>query len=268
MKLTFTTKYKKDTSALISVDEFKAKYLFGLDLQRYGKPMPDEVFENQIQVAQERLEEYLQIKFLKQVYTENKSFFSDDWKSWGFIPTQFPVSCPIEVAGYLGTVRQVIYPKEWLIAKKTSDGQYLQRQLFLVPNSNSTINQIAVYTGILPQLGYLGIPTIPNYWDISYVTGWDRDKIPSTILQAIAKIAAIDILAIASDAMLYSPGISSTSISLDGLSQSLSSTANSTSGIFGARTKQYLDELFGRSGRDGELNRLKDTYAAIIWGVF
>lgn len=251
----------------MSADDFKAKYLWGVDLQKYGNKMPDDVIENQIQVAQERIEELLQIKLIKQSYSEEKAFYSDDWKSWGFIPTQYPVACPLAITGKIGTVQQVIYPREWLSAKQTSDSQYLQRQLFLVPNSNATINQLAVYTGILPQIGYGSARTIPNYWKISYVTGWDRDKIPSTILQVIGKIAAIDILGIASDGMLYSPGISSTSISFDGLSQSLNSTANATTGIFGARTKQYIDELFGRSGKDGELNRLKDTYAAITWGT-
>ena len=102
MDFTFISKYKKDTSALISVEEFKAKYLFGLPLQRYGKAMPDEVFESQIQIAQEKIEELLQIKLIKQIYTEDKPFYSDDWKSWGFVPTQYPVVCPLAITGRIG----------------------------------------------------------------------------------------------------------------------------------------------------------------------
>lgn len=267
MKITLGTKYNKDTKALISVDEFKSYYLWGIELQKYGKEMPDEVYQRSILRAQEAIEELLQIKLVKQIYSEDKTFFSDDWKSWGYIPTQYPVVCPIDLVGFLGTVRQVQYPKEWLSAKRTSDNQYLHRQLYIVPNSRSTFNQLVVYQGILPNVNYFANSTIPYYWKLSYVTGWDRDKIPATILAVIGKIAALDILAVASDAMLYSPGIASTSISLDGLSQSLSSVASGQNGLFGARIKQYLDELFGRSGRDGEINRLKDTYTALIWGT-
>lgn len=261
--INFISKNKVNTDLLFSIEEFKSKYLFGVDIQRYGKEMNDEVYTNSILSAQTKIEEYLQIKLIKQVYQESKNFYVDDWRNWSYIPTQYPVSCPLQIAGFIGSIRQVFYPREWLSSKTSSDGQYLQRQINIVPNVKATNNQLVVYTGLLPHLGYLGNHQIPNYWRLSYVTGFDRDKIPSTIMQVVAKIAAIDILCIASDGLLPYPGISSTSISLDGLSQSLSGFANSQSGVFGARIKQYLDELYGRSGRDGELQRLKDNYLGI-----
>lgn len=265
-QLTFKVRYKKDTSLIVSVSDFKNKFLFGVDLQRYGKEMPDYVYEQMILASQQKIEEFLQVKLIKQIYFEEKNFYSDDWRHWSYIPTQYPVACPLQAAGFLGTVRQVEYPREWLSAKSTSDGQYLQRQINMVPNANSTHNQI-VYVGMMPHTGMFNNRQIPNYWKLTYVTGWDRDKIPQTILTVIGKIAALDILAVASDGMLQYPGVGSTSISLDGLSQSISSFANGTTGIFGARAKSYLDELYGRSGRDGELQRLKDTYLGIVFGV-
>lgn len=265
-QITLKVSYKKDTSLIVSVNDFKNQFLFGLDLQRYGKEMPDHVYEGYLLAAQQRIEEFLQIKLIKQIYAEDKNFYGDDFKQWSYFPTQYPVTCPLAAHGFLGTIRQVEYPKVWLSAKTTSDGQYLQRQMHLVPNANSTFNQIA-YIGMMPHTGMFNSRVIPNYWKLFYVTGWDRNKIPKTIIEVIGKIAAIDILTIASDAMLPYPGIASTSISLDGLSQSLSSFANGTTGIFGARLKSYTDDLFGKSGRDGELKRLKDTYLGIIFGV-
>lgn len=266
-KITLNTSYNRDTTLLISVEEFKQKYLFGIDLSRYGVAMQDDVYEVSLRSAQARLEEHLQLKFIKQIYWEQKHFWHEDWINWGYIPTQFPVVCPIEVTGWLGTVRQTLYPREWLSAKKTSDGQYLHRMLYLVPNVNSTYNQIIVFQGILPNVNYMKNRQIPNYWNVVYTTGFDIGKVPATILQAVGKIAAIDILTAAQDGMLQYPGVASTSISLDGLSQNLSTIANSQSGIFGPRITQYSNDLFGKDGKSGEIARLKDTYNSFVFGV-
>lgn len=263
-QINLISKFKINADEIFSTEEIKSKYLFGLDLQRYGVQMNEEVYSNAIESAKQQVEEFLQIKLIKQIYQEKKSFHADDWRNWGYIQTQFPVSCPLEITGFIGTVRQVTYPRNWLSIKTSTDNQYNQRQINIVPNTRATNNQLITYSGLLPNLGYLGNSTIPNYWRLTYVTGWNRDKIPQTILQAVGKLAAINILTVASDALLYSPGISSTSISLDGLSQSLSNTANAQSGVFGARIKSYVDDLMGINGKGGELNRLKDTYYGIV----
>jgi hypothetical protein len=265
-ELHFKVRYAKDTSLIMSVSDFKKLFLFGLNIQRYGQPMPDEVYEQMLRTAQEKMEEFLQVKLVQQLYTEDKAFWNTDWQNWGYIPTQFPVKCPIDLSGYFGAIKQTTYPKEWLSAKSTSDGQYLLREVTIVPNVASAYSQNIVFQGVLPNINYYGNRQIPNYWRLTYVTGFDRNKIPQSIVTAIGKLAALDILAIASDALLPYPGVGSTSISLDGLSQSISSFASGTNGIFGARVKQYGDDLYGKTGRDGELKRLYDTYGAIIWG--
>lgn len=266
-ELRFNVRYAKDTSLVMSVNDFKNQFLFGLNIQRYGQPMPDSVYEQYLRTAQSKMEEFLQLKLVQQLYTEDKGFWSEDWQSWGFIPTQFPVKCPVDLRGYFGAVEQTTYPKEWLSAKTTSDGQYLQRQVTIVPNVASAYSQNIVFQGVLPNINYYGNRQIPNYWKLTYVTGFDRNRIPQSIMTAIGQLAALDILAIASDALLPYPGVGSTSISLDGLNQSISSFANGTTGVFGARQKQYISGLYGKNGRDGELARLKDTYGNFIWGV-
>lgn len=266
--ITFKTSWEKDTSLLISVQDFKNKYLFGIDFNRYGVQMSDEVYKQALLSSQQRMEEFLQLKLKKQIYWEEKHFWNEDWKSWGYIPTQFPVVCPLEVTGWLGTIRQTLYPREWLSVKRTSDGQYLHRMLYMVPNVNSTHNQIIVYQGVLPNINYMANRQIPNYWHVVYVTGFDPGKVPATILQAIGKLAAIDIFTIASDGMMPYPGVASTSISLDGLSQNLSTVASGQNGIFGPRISQYVKDLWGDGkNRTGELFRLYDAYGAIPFGV-
>lgn len=265
-EIIFKTSYQKDTSLVMSIREFKEKYLWGIDLSKYGEPLPDSVYENALKVAQQRIEEYLQLKLNKQVYVETKHFWNEDWLNWGYIPTQFPVTCALEVAGFLGTVRQTLYPREWLSVKSTSDGQYMHRLMYLVPNVNSTYNQVIVYQGMLPNINYMANRQIPNYWHVVYGTGFDPGKIPATILQVIGKLAAIDTLSVASDGLMFAPGIASTSISLDGLSQSLSSVASGVNGVFGARVKQYMTDLDDGKG-GGELKRLRDNWTSIFFGV-
>jgi hypothetical protein len=81
-------------------------------------------------------------------------------------------------------------------------------------------------------------------------------------------LASLNVLTVGNETLasaMGSLGQSSKSISIDGLSQSVSMYVNGTAGIFGARIKQYSDALLGSPGKPGLLDRLKDYYGAIIW---
>jgi hypothetical protein len=147
----------------------------------------------------------------------------------------------------------------------------------MVPVYNGSAgNQNSIITsGVVPNLNWFARQShIPGYWTLKYITGWSA--IPSEIIDAICKIATLQILAVVSDMLMGSGssqiqgsgvgwGISSKSISIDGLSQSLSSTAPQ-GGIFGARTKQYQAALGDTSGKNpGELQNLIDYYKDINW---
>lgn len=82
---------------------------------------------------------------------------------------------------------------------------------------------------------------IPHMFYVDYVAGYGVGKLPHDIGEVIAKTAAINILGLAGDAVLV--GISSMSTSIDGLSESLSTTASATSATYGAHIKQLADEV-------------------------
>ena len=130
---------------------------------------------------------------------------------------------------------------------------------------------------------------IPNYWTIEYVTGWD--KVPSEILDCIGMLTSLKVLQVISDALMSGGmtqsvnqsgqvilqsngtnfggiglGMSSKSISLDGLSQSVSTYANGTTGIWGARMKQYSEQL-NPDKNTSLLGRLKDQYTSVVMSV-
>ena len=261
--LNFIAKYSKNSNLVISADEIRNLYLWGLPLEKNGQAITDEQIEFYIQSATEQLEEILCLKLKKQLIKEEKDFYADDWRVWGYIKATYPIKCAIELVGFLGTVKQVTYPRTWLSTRSTSDDKNFSRHLYLVPNTNSTHEQLVVYNGLLPNINYFSNPQIPNYWEMTYVTGFN--KIPSSILNVLGKLISMNIFAFLSDALLPFPGTNSKSLSLDGLSQSLN--FNGANGLFSARIKQYSDELFGNSNNQGEIKRLRDQYANIVWGV-
>jgi len=117
---------------------------------------------------------------------------------------------------------------------------YIQGTYSLVPGNSSARTNAIVYSGKTPHLGYLGRTQIPNYWRITYCTGFN--KIPNDLKNFIGKLAAINIFHILGD-LILGAGIASQSIGIDGLSQSISTTSSATNAGYGARIIGYSDDL-------------------------
>jgi hypothetical protein len=82
------------------------------------------------------------------------------------------------------------------------------------------------------------------FYAIDYDAGYETsDTIPMDLREAIGKNAAISLLNIIGDGIMS--GFSSSSLSIDGMSESFSSTQSATSAYFGARIKVYEDEIAG-----------------------
>jgi hypothetical protein len=80
------------------------------------------------------------------------------------------------------------------------------------------------------------------FYSIDYDAGYDSAAdVPADLRHAVGKMAAISLLNIIGDGLMS--GFSSSSLSMDGMSESFSSTQSATSAYFGARIKVYEDEL-------------------------
>lgn len=253
--LTLKSSYKIDSSQVLSASELKEIYLFGIPVKdREGNLIPDSTFDYYIQSCTEQVENYLSLLFKKQVYTETLSFSAEDYWNWGYLRTTYPIVTPFLLEGFLNTTKQVSYPKEWLTAKRSNDGVLYHRNLYIVPAGNSTsLTQAQLFTGLIPNLTYLGLARIPDYWTANYVTGFN--KVPKNLIDIIGKLSAINIFRIAGD-LILAPGISSFSLSIDGLSQSQSAKA------YDARITAMLSDLTQRL-----LPQAKDYYKGIMFGV-
>lgn len=274
--INLSIKYGINTSLPFSSQDIKDKFLSHLPNDfNCNQYVSDETLEFYIKSATELLEAQLGIKISREIITESHDYIIDDWIQWGYIRTTWPVQSPISLEGYLGQTKQVSYPPEWVTTRTTSDGKTFNREFRIIPiGSGATYNNTsALFLGSFNQQlsWWRQNRNVPNYWRLKYLTGFPNDKIPSDILQAIGMMATIPVLGIISDAFSGKKGlgfgVSSKSISLDGLSQSVSSFNSGQSGIFGARIKQYGDQLFGINGRPGLIETLRDYYGAILMAV-
>lgn len=259
---TLNIKYSKNSGRVFSADEIRSLYFFGIPLTNpeTGDQMQDDVIEFYIETVQQEMEDFLNLKFVKQIYTENRNFKRTDWIEWGHLNTTFPVVKPLSLQGFLNTTLQVDYPGEWLSSKQSSDNRLYYRKINLVPihGSANSLSSNVVYAGVAPHVGYFGQSNLPNYWEIKYVTGWDT--IPKNIMDVIGKMVAINIFHQLGD-IIVGAGIASKSIGIDGLSQSISTTASATNAGYGARILGYLKDL------ERTLPMLRNTYNKIQFTV-
>ena len=80
------------------------------------------------------------------------------------------------------------------------------------------------------------------FYAIDYTAGYKTsDDVPEDLRQIIAKVAAISLLNVIGDGLMS--GFSSSSLSMDGISESFSSTQSATSAYFGARIAVYQKEV-------------------------
>jgi len=258
--LNLITKYKKNEGLIISAEEVLALYFYGVDIKsKDGSSLDQNTIETYIKSAQSEVEKYFDIKLFPELITETKDYYRDDYNNnFPFIRTSLPVRQILTLIGRINGIDQTRYPEEWLSARSSSDGT-VYRQFSVVPNG-SVVNADAdvILTGVSSNYGVRSYPNIPNYWYCQYDTGFEIDNIPYDLLNMIGMLAAIPLLAIAGD-LILGAGIASQSLSIDGLSQSISSTSSATNAGYGARIIEY------RKSVDQTTKRLLRYYKGITF---
>jgi len=241
-QLSFITSVGKNEGLTISPSSLLEQYFHGISITtKDGRSIPEETIKQKILAAQEMVENVLNVKMTRQIYSENRDFHKDEYHNWGFMQVTYPVRSVLEMSGFIGTTKQTEFPITWVSQMESSDPKNLKRTIQIVPAGSTTpeVNSV-VYMGIAPNLGYWGLGRIPNYWTVQYCTGFD--EIPADVLQVIGKLAAIQVFAITGDIVLGS-GIAGQSLSYDGLSQSIDTTQSAENSAHSARIRQYQGEL-------------------------
>lgn len=265
--LSFTISYQKNAGQVLSAAELKTLYLKNIPLTSPNGQLilDDDTIDQYLKEAVDRVSNELNLIMTRCAYQENRDFMYDDWIQWGYMSTTYPVVTAYSVQGFFNTTLQINYPQEWLSSKKqtTSDGvgdENYQRTINLVPlqGSVSTLSGNSFFVGLTPYVGYFGNRTIPNYWQLTYITGFHRT--PPSIVRLVALQASIQSLIYASANITGQAGIASKSIGIDGLSQSVTSTANANKIGFGALVDAYQKQY------DDLMLSVKSNFVGITLG--
>lgn len=93
-----------------------------------------------------------------------------------------------------------------------------------------------------PQGVYQSLTDYPGAYHVDYRAGFaNAEMIPEDLREIIGKIVAMKMLNVIGDGLLA--GFSSSSLSLDGMSESFSSTQSATNAYFGARLAVYKKDV-------------------------
>lgn len=223
---------------VISVDDLKLFYLFGLDLtDDTGTPMPDRLYEHFIKSAVDWVEKRLDIPIIEKSITEERhDYFKEDYNSYIWLETrEYPVIAVTEVKMVMpGEVTTQTFDDDWIHLREESG------QINIVPGTGGPSNTLFLANGEwLPYFNGRG-RHIPDVFRITYRAGFET--VPANIIDIVGKVASYGPLNIAGD-LLGGAGIASQSLSIDGLSQTFNTTSSATNAGYGARLLQYSKEM-------------------------
>lgn len=225
---------------IVSVAELKTNYLFGLDLtDDEGIPYPDSLYEWYIKGAVSYLEMYLDIPLRTlSIEDERHDFFREDYSKYMWVHLKhYPVLEVEEVRLVLPTGQEVInFDQSWFFLEKDSG------QLQICPGQGNIAQLMLGMSGNwLPY--FMGAARfIPQAFRVKYTAGFEPGKVPATIRELAGKLASYGPLNIAGD-LVAGAGLAGQSLSIDGLSQSITTTNSSTNAGFGARLILYRKEV-------------------------
>ena len=221
--------------SILTVAELKANYLFGVDItDTLGRPFSDASFTHYILTAIRWMEHELDISIIPTSFTDLQDYYANDYGAFNFIRLDnYPVISVEEFrVQYPSGQNVVVFPPEWYRLNKA------EGHLQIVPTAG-TLSEMMIGQGgsFLPAV-YNGMAYLPQLFHVDYTAGFEEGKVPRDLLDAIGMFASMGPLSIFGD-LLGGAGIASSSISLDGLSQSINTTSSAENSGYSARVDRY-----------------------------
>lgn len=224
---------------LLTVQDLKDRYLHGVDFRdNEGKKVPRKVFQFWIDQAISLVEHELEITIVPTQYNnEEYDYRYEEYSSWGLLHLRHKpiISNPVVSLRLNKETTYVTIPDSWIRTEKHTG------QLQIVPTTGSLGEFNFGNLSYLPRV-LLFNSDWPCFFRVTYVAGFERDQMPAIISQLIGLLAALQALNVAGDLVLGA-GIAQSSISMDGLSQSVQSTSSASYTAYGARIEQYQGEV-------------------------
>lgn len=239
---------------IVTPDDCRYTYLWGTDFKATnGTYFTDEQIKFFIVEATRYLERELNISIIKTRiksqaedrnlvkgtdYDEEESLYDFSYRKiqrYGMIQTRHRPVISVEKCTLINRGGSDIdLLKDSVIDRKKGVIKFLKRPF--MPSETAK--------GISTAVSRFGSETFqPHlFYAIDYTAGYKTsDDVPADLRQIIAKVAAISLLNVIGDGLMS--GFSSSSLSMDGISESFSSTQSATSAYFGARIAVYQKEV-------------------------
>lgn len=222
---------------VMSVEEFKVNYLFGVDLtDEQGTPYPESLYEFYIKAAVSYVERYLDTPLRPTQFEESHDFDPNAYDSYiALFLDHYPVISveSVKLLTQAGEVAQD-FPREWIRVQKSGG------QVNIVPSGSMGTLLLGASSALLPRFG--GARFVPDVFQVSYTAGFASCKVPDDIRNVIGLIASYGPLNIAGD-LVGGAGLAAASLSMDGLSQSITTSNSSTNAGYGARLLEYAKQV-------------------------
>ena len=254
---------------IVTEDDIRYTYLWGTDFKATnGASYSDEQIRYFIDAATEEMERLLNITIIKRKVRFNAEergltkgtdydvdetaydFMYQDIARYASIKTRRKPIIRLHSLKLLSRMRHT---------KELKPVTVIDKEKGVLKMMERPIRPSDRYAGIMDAVGIYGQETFsPHvFYGIDYDAGYETsDDVPADLRQIIAKKTAVDLLNIIGDGLMS--GFSSSSLSMDGLSESFSSTQSATSAYFGARIKEYKDDI------DNYVKATKAKFGAFI----
>lgn len=240
----------------LDVNVLKTDYLLGVSLDDgKGSSISDATLTRFLGRACTWMESQIHIRVKSKDVVEYHDYHIDEYVNFCFLKLfEYPVIEITQLKAIYGDQEVMTFPNSWIKFYPETG------QIQLVPTAGS-LSSVLLGKGsatLLPMISN-SLSYMPFMFVVTYKAGFKDNALPENIADLIYCEAAINALILASSLLM--PGVSTTSISLDGLSQNISTPRNGENEIYGPKIKLLKEKI------KDELPALQKYYKGIRFTV-
>lgn len=233
MKVEFSIIYNVDAGLLANADEFRTMYLNNLPVKGFdGYVIQNLVIENWIKNNLKYTEDIMDIAISPIKCWDKVDFDASISKQYNYVPLFKNILEFVEISGRLNESNVMSIPSN-VVALNVQDR--VNRNLyFIYPNFYTFLYTITTF------YLYAYASYVPYFWNVKYLAGFK--VLPMDLVDFVLKKSLIDAYTHLSN-ILLKPGFAGSSKSIDGVSESLTTTRSASTTLFGAAKKELQEEI-------------------------